>query len=546
MSTIQKQLKKNGDIKAHLVPKRHLQVPFSTLPIPADIDEVISWLPIEAVSEILFNRFITHVDDLFHTAFRPVCREFFKYTFSDRRKSLPLTWYALLFSILSIAAHTYLEEEAEFEAVKVAFPAQTSVTGVFQLLHSYAEKCLTASQFMKKGSPLALVALIILSQVDDSDSFQWTMMGFIIQLAKLMGNNRDPDLFGDKITETSKELRRRLFGWILVLDGDFSMQIGCSSGFSLNSFDSGPPKNLNDLDLMISAASGGVLFSKTPDEITDNSYLLQMLRLSKLQRRLFDNSQVDVNLDSIMAKDRLLKDFEHSIPDIYRPQSPASGDFPAIIAHRFLLSITLTNLYNRLHQISAVKVVKDDRYASSADLFEESCRKLLQIQLDVDRHYDQIHIFRWHFDLKLVELGVNIVFIVRKLFMDPNAPSTQADLALIRKSHEICSRRCLHVRAGTKVVLAGQKLVEKVDDFFLKRAQSSPMSKPNSAVAESTLPTGLITPQWNDSIMNDEIFDILFQDQSDVSRESDSVGEDLFAALPDLDAAAQVQDWMVD
>ena len=544
MSTIQKQLKKNGILKAQLVPKRHLQIPFSTLPIPANMDEVVSWLPIAAVSEILFDRFMTHVDDLFHISFRPVCREFFKFTFSDRRRSLPLTWYALLFSIFSIASHTYLEDEPEFQAVRVAFPAQKNVTGVFQLLHSYAEKCLTASQFMKRGSPLALVTLIILSLVDDSDSFQWTMMGFIIQLAKLMGNNRDPDLFSDKITETSKELRRRIFGWVLVVDGDLSMNIGCSTGFSIGSFDSGAPKNLDDLDLMMSATSG-VLSSKAPDEITDNSYLLQTLRLSRLQRRLFDDSQVDINLDSIMAKDRLLKDFEHSIPNIYRPQPPGLNDSPAIVAHRFLLSITLNNLYNRLHQISSVKVGKDDRYASSANLFEQSCRKLLEIQLEVDRHYDLIHIFRWYFDLKMVDLGVNIVFIARKLFMDPYGPTTQADLALIRKSHEICNRRCLHVRAGTKIVLAGQKLVEKVDDFFLARAQSNPMTTSSSEVSESPLPTGLIAPQWNDSMMNDEIFDILFQDQSDMSHESDSVVEDLFAALPELDAAAHVPDWMV-
>ena len=195
-------------IKKTRVPKRHTYVPFSCMEGAGDLNDILKWVPPRVISDILLYRYKKHVDALFHIAHWPTMDASYEQIWTDQVAAVTLSWWALYFALLAVAVHTYSDTEEGFELIKSAFPGHDNVGSLFHTLLCRTEKCLVSAQFMQKGSPYALVALLMLSLVVDGDTYQWALMGFVIQLSKLMGKHRDPSMFADKLGVKGLELSR--------------------------------------------------------------------------------------------------------------------------------------------------------------------------------------------------------------------------------------------------------------------------------------------------------------------------------------------------
>ena len=293
---------------------------------------------------------------------------------------------------------------------------------------------------------------------------------------------------------------RRIFGWVLIFEGDESLAIGAPSAFALSSFDTKDPSNVNDDEIFRSP-----LVERPSSEITDVSFLIIYLRLSKLQRRVFDAVQVEIDLDGIMAKSRLIEEFERAIPSQYKPQPPAPNDPPNLILHRILIAMRIYNLHNRLHQYSLQKAETDDRFAESARLFQRYGEKLLDLQRDLDVLYDRLHDFQWYVPILIAWLSNSATFIILHIFRGlKNGDDVRRHRQVAEGVIDIIQRRSLSTRTGIKIYIMVTWVLRKIDEQ-VDMGPAVGMSPPplltgstNTESNDSAFVLDTATPLWND------------------------------------------------
>lgn len=79
----------------------------------------------------------------------------------------------------------------------------------------------------------------------------WIFNGLAVRIAQKMGLHRDPEALG--LSPFECEMRRRLWWQIIMLDAKYAMFSGLSHSLLPSNCDTGPPKNLNDVDIDPSA-----------------------------------------------------------------------------------------------------------------------------------------------------------------------------------------------------------------------------------------------------------------------------------------------------
>ena len=303
---------------------------------------------------------------------------------------------------------------------------------------------------------------------------------------------------------------RRIFGWVLIFEGDECFTLGAPSAFALSSFDTKDPLNLNDNEILKSP-----LAERPPSEITDASFLIIYVRLSKLQRRVFDAVQVEIDLDGIMAKSRLIEEFERAVPSQYKLQPPAPSDPPNLILHRVLIAMRTYNLYNRLHQYSLQKAETDNRFAESAILFQHYGEKLLDLQRDLDVLYDRLYDFHWYVDILIAWLSNSATFTILHISKGLKyGIDIRKHRATLQGVLDIIQRRSLSTRTGIKIYVMATWLLQRMDEQADVGPASNVSPPPplsgssNTESNESAFTLDTATPLWNEATFQTAFTDL--------------------------------------
>ncbi|KAI8622917.1 hypothetical protein F5Y19DRAFT_460577 [Xylariaceae sp. FL1651] len=111
----------------------------------------------------------------------------------------------------------------------------------------------------------------------------WIAMGTLLRCAIQLGLHRDPKHF-TSMSILEAEVRKRLWATILELNIQTSLDSGTPPGISHGDYDTGPPLNVNDEDLLDASTLAGTLEQQPDSVITQTS--LQCFLLRNLSDRL--------------------------------------------------------------------------------------------------------------------------------------------------------------------------------------------------------------------------------------------------------------------
>lgn len=129
----------------------------------------------------------------------------------------------------------------------------------------------------------------------------WIDAGFVLRMAITMGMHRDPSYLPD-MSLFQTEMRRRLWNTILEVSLQTSMQTGGPPLLATRDFDTGPPGNFNDEDLLVDGA-----VARPDTEFTDAT-VARALRQTFAVRLRLAQSLNDLNTSLDKYEDALRLD----------------------------------------------------------------------------------------------------------------------------------------------------------------------------------------------------------------------------------------------
>jgi hypothetical protein len=193
-----------------------------------------------------------------------------------------------------------------------------------------AEQALAAADYLNSNDLRTLQAFAIYICMIRSHSHgrtSWSLTALFVRLAHAMNLHRDGD--GRRFTPFEAEMRRRLWGWVLILDIRTSEDRGTDNIVLANTYDTSTPTLIDDADF--SPASPGPL--KPKDTPTENIVTNCMIACSSLfgsmvhqPHKMDDNpNQASYTEDDLMERVRHLEaSFIHNADHTHLPSLYAS------------------------------------------------------------------------------------------------------------------------------------------------------------------------------------------------------------------------------
>ena len=177
----------------------------------------------------------------------------------------------------------------------------------------------------------------------------WSSAGDLMRFSMASGLHRDPEVLGAKVSIFEGEMRRRLWATIMELELQASVTRGMPSSLAGFSFDTLPPKNINDEEF--GEESQHTPASKSEQEYTAISFL--HLSRRSLSLRISLNSTIN-DFGSPLAYDRVLLESQkimECIAEIPRWEETKGSQRNAsnTMVPRFLLEIQLRQFLIWLH-----------------------------------------------------------------------------------------------------------------------------------------------------------------------------------------------------
>ncbi|OIW22835.1 hypothetical protein CONLIGDRAFT_625604 [Coniochaeta ligniaria NRRL 30616] len=267
------------------------------------LDDVLSALPAMSHCDQLKDVFLSVFAPLFHVLHDPTFLADYA-RFRSQPETMPLSWLALLFAVLSIAV-TALDEGSDLlRDLGKSSDASKSISTLTSRYRAAAFRCLEGDQYLWRHNLQTLQALILLIYgINHSHGQSWALLGLTRNVALSLGCHVDPDHFGLDLVEA--EQRRRCWAALTML---YMIQNTC-----LGSIDTAPiqssvrlPLDVDDDQLAAgpAAARTPVMRSDTPSQM---SYLLYKFRLydicARICNHLFSESGPP-SYDAISAFDR--------------------------------------------------------------------------------------------------------------------------------------------------------------------------------------------------------------------------------------------------
>ncbi|KAK3326605.1 fungal-specific transcription factor domain-containing protein [Apodospora peruviana] len=167
---------------------------------------------------------------------------------SSGSHNVPKNIESLLFSIFLMAAVSLTTEECQ---MLLGYSREEAL----QRFSSGVRLTLMRMGFLKSHDLTTLQALVIYLislQGRYNRHAAWILNGVVIRIAQKMGLHRDGEILG--LGPFDSEMRRRLWWQIIMVDARYAMLSGLSHSLLPRSWDTKPPKNLNDADIHPSAS----------------------------------------------------------------------------------------------------------------------------------------------------------------------------------------------------------------------------------------------------------------------------------------------------
>ncbi|KAF2737626.1 hypothetical protein EJ04DRAFT_520928 [Polyplosphaeria fusca] len=238
---------------------------------------------------------------------------------------------------------------------------------------TYASAPALKSKFGIQFLQINLLVLIAREAVDVASEMTWISAGSLLRIAIQMGLHRDPSRL-PKRSIFLAEMRRRLWNTIIELNLQSSLTSGGPPLFSMEDFDTQPPKNLDDEQLSTDnpVACPEETYTQCSIAIALRTTLPLRLAVVKQLNDLYSRTSYDQTL-------RLHSELKDAYKHVYRAlqrwnrdnDAPSSSRFEIrmvdFIMHRYISSLHMPFFGPRFH---------DSAYAFSRKVVVESSLKI--------------------------------------------------------------------------------------------------------------------------------------------------------------------------
>ena len=358
-----------------------------------DLNELLAALPPRKACQELVNVYFESFASLFHILHDPTFHGQFACFVADPQ-SMPLSWLALLYSLLATAVLA-LPPDSDLLAdlSRQSGPLQRCM----ELTHRYRDmvmRCLEADNYLWNHNVTTLQTLIILIHgLSHSNGQTWTLLGLAHHLALNIGCHVDPESLSLDVLES--EERRRSWAGLMMLYTNQNTALGhIGLPHTALSASSRPPADVDDDDI----GQESIIPSNTRGRATQMTYLLLKLRLYDICAEICASvlcKQVP-DLDLVHRIDESIRQ-ERSSWESRLTEAIEIAPVPAHhIAHLNILYSYSNHLTLLLHQRQAL----DSQFALPARRWAthrclETAKHLLEVHATLNEASELIP-FRWY------------------------------------------------------------------------------------------------------------------------------------------------------
>ncbi|KAK9455004.1 fungal-specific transcription factor domain-containing protein [Dipodascopsis uninucleata] len=309
--------------------------------------------------------------------------------------STPVTWLAILYSILCIAILYQTEND------RGGFISDAKTRVLY-----YREKIIQCLHFdnYTRCVPYTLEALILYLNIEyvnteDTRTASWILVGVIVRLAMRMGYHREPSHFPN-VSIFAGEMRRRTWAFIKQLDMLVSVEIGLPRIVSDSQCDTQDPQNFLDDDLSEDMTVLPLVRSLSVN--TPVLYLISKNKILQISAKISEtlSSGQETDYSEIMRLDRLLETTYNQIPHVLHMKSIADSvmDCSAVIMHRIYIALSFYSARCTLNRRYMNTTLRDQQYSYSFLKTIESALEILKMQAILNEEVKEggrLYYIRW-------------------------------------------------------------------------------------------------------------------------------------------------------
>ena len=372
--------------------------------------------------------------------FRRLYQEFWK-----DPTSAPALWTSILFSICHIAKNTL---------------ALGQVKGYADERFGVASAhCLGLGEFFRPKR-FSVESLLLFVQAQCMTSLDMSpdlglILGLIIRLATRMGYHRDPDMF--PLSAFEREMRRRTWSLCMQLDLLISFQLGLPSNIQYPTWDTRPPRNLQDSDFDEDTKE---LPPARPDsESTDILFYIAKHKLMTVFEKILRHTLSTATNESIDVDqlDSEIRNVYLALPEVQRPRPMADSvvDSPSLTVTRlcvfFIYQKSLCVLHRPYVTRGRVYSIEICRDAASNILryFNDTYQEFLPGgQLETERWF--MSNITWH-DYLLGAVALCLTLCASDQYIAAAHVEPTEALHLLQRVRDICGEQSVRSKGSGRV-----------------------------------------------------------------------------------------------
>ncbi|KAL7934618.1 fungal-specific transcription factor domain-containing protein [Trichoderma chlorosporum] len=247
-----------------------------------DCSPQLASLPAKRHCKYLVSRFFAVFSPLIHVLHDPTFHLEYE-NFSHDPKSVPLSWLALLFTILSLATMTLDDDDWVLDDLGREADGPSNVKAIATLYRKAAMSCLEADDYMVRHRLSTLQCLVLMIYAinhSQGSGSSWALLGLTVHIAISLGCHIDGESLGTNCIEA--EQRRRCWAGLKVLYMTQALSFGNVGLFPMPRFRVRLPMDVNDEDIHPDSMPIEV------DGPTQMTYMLLKVKLYSLVDRIAD------------------------------------------------------------------------------------------------------------------------------------------------------------------------------------------------------------------------------------------------------------------
>ena len=359
--------------------------------------------------------------------------------------SAPALWTSILFSICHIAKNTLALGQAQGYA-----------DGRFSVASAH---CLGLGEYFRPKrfsveSLLLFVQAQCMTSLDMSPDLS-LILGLIIRLATRMGYHRDPDMF--PLSAFEREMRRRTWSLCMQLDLLISFQLGLPSNVQYPTWDTGPPRNLQDSDF--DEGTKELPPARPDSECTDIVFYNAKHRLMTVFEKILRHTLSTATNESfdVDQLDSEIRNVYLALPEVLRPRPMADSvvDSASLTVTRlcvfFIYQKSLCVLHRpyvtrgRVHSIEICR----DAASNIVRYFNDTYQEFLPGgQLETERWF--MSNITWH-DYLLGAVALCLTLCASDQYVTTAQVEPKEALQLLQRTRDVCGEQSARSKVSGRV-----------------------------------------------------------------------------------------------